>query len=241
MMMAELFAKKSGYCKGKGGSMHIADVELGILGANGIVGGGIPIAVGAGLAAQYLETGHVSVSFFGDGASNQGTFHEALNMAALWKLPVLFVVENNGYGEFTPQLKHQTVTDIASRAAAYEVPGVVVNGNDVVAVYEVASRAIDRARKGEGPSLIECKTFRIRGHFEGDPQVYRPAGEADAWMKRCPIATFESKLMEMDVLSEAGREEIEKAIKEELEEAIKFAEESPHPDPNEVTDDVYTI
>lgn len=240
-MMAELFGKKTGYCKGKGGSMHIADIDLGILGANGIVGGGPPIAAGAALAAQYNDTDNVSICFLGDGASNQGTTHEAMNLAAVWKLPVVFVIENNGYGEFTPQSEHQTLEDVADRASGYGMPGVVVDGNDVMAVYEAASEAVVRARKGEGPTLIECKTFRIRGHFEGDPQTYRPEGEVEEWKKKCPIEKFEAKLMEMKVLSKKKIGEIGANLKKELEEAIKFAEDSPYPDVSEVTTDVYTV
>ena len=239
-MMAELFGRKTGYCKGKGGSMHIADIDLGILGANGIVGGGPPIAVGAGLAVQYNETDNVAICFLGDGASNQGTTHEAMNLAAVWKIPVVFVIENNGYGEFTPQSEHQTLVDVAERAAAYDIPGVVVNGNDVMAVYEAMSKAIDRARKGEGPSLVECKTFRIRGHYEGDPQAYRPEGEVDEWKKKCPIENFEAKLLEMKVLTKEKIDEIGATVKEEMEEAVRFAEESPYPDVSEVLTDVYT-
>jgi len=240
-MMAELFGKKTGYCKGKGGSMHIADIDLGILGANGIVGGGPPIAAGAALAAQYNDTDNVSICFLGDGASNQGTTHEAMNLAAVWKLPVVFVIENNGYGEFTPQSEHQTLEDVAERASAYGIPGVVVDGNDVMAVYEAASEAVVRARKSEGPTLVECKTFRIRGHFEGDPQAYRPEGEVEEWKKKCPIEKLEAKLMEMKVLDKEKIGEIGANIKKELEEAIKFAEDSPYPDVSEVTTDVYTV
>ena len=239
-MMAELFGRKTGYCKGKGGSMHIADIDLGMLGANGIVGGGPPIAVGAALAAQYNETDNVSICFLGDGASNQGTTHEAMNMAAVWKLPVVFVIENNGYGEFTPQSEHQTLTDIADRAAAYDIPGGVVNGNDVMAVYEGVSKAIERARKGEGPSVVECKTFRIRGHYEGDPQAYRPKGEVEEWKKKCPIENFAAKLLEREVLTGEKINEIEAIAKKEMEDAVLFAEESPYPDVSELMTDVYT-
>ena len=239
-MMAELFGRKTGYCKGKGGSMHIADIDLGMLGANGIVGGGPPIAVGAALAAQYNETDNVSICFLGDGASNQGTTHEAMNMAAVWKLPVVFVVENNGYGEFTPQSEHQTLVDIADRAAAYDIPGGVVNGNDVMAVYEGVSKAIERARKGEGPSVVECKTFRIRGHYEGDPQAYRPKGEVEEWKKKCPIENFAAKLLEREVLTGEKINEIEAIAKKEMEDAVLFAEESPYPDVSELMTDVYT-
>ena len=167
-MMAELYGRTTGYCKGKGGSMHIADRDLGILGANGIVGAGQDIAVGAGLAIRYRGTDQVAACFFGDGSTNQGTFHEALNLASVWKLPVIFVCENNHFGISMSQSKHQAIQDIADRAASYGFPGIAVDGNDVMAVYEVAKEAVDRARKGQGPTLIECKTWRWRGHFEGN-------------------------------------------------------------------------
>jgi len=240
LMMAELFGKKTGYCKGKGGSMHIADIELGILGANGIVGGGPPIAAGAALAAQYQGTDSVSICFFGDGASNQGTTHEAMNLAACWKLPLVFVVENNRFGEFTHQSRHQTIEDIADRAAGYDIPGVVVDGNDVTAVFEAASEAVSRARQGKGPTLLECKTYRVHGHFEGDAMAYRDEEEAREWMARDPIDQFQKKLFDKGILTPEKQEEIRSAIERELEEAVRFAEESPFPDPAELTTDVYT-
>ncbi len=241
LMMAELFGKRSGYCKGKGGSMHIADVDLGILGANGIVGGGPPIATGAALAAKYKGTGQVAVCFLGDGASNQGTFHEGVNLASIWKLPAIFVVENNMYGISLPQTRSMRVQDIADRAAAYDIPGFVVDGNDVIAVYEAAGEAIRRAREGEGPALIECKTYRHRGHFEGDPMAYRTREEEEMWKAKDPIARFESKLMEMGVLTEAKAKEINDSIVARVQEAVRFAEESPWPAPEELLQDVYTV
>ncbi len=241
LMMAELFGKRTGYCKGKGGSMHIADVDLGILGANGIVGGGPPIATGAALAAKYKGTDQVAVCFLGDGASNQGTFHEGVNMASIWKLPVIFVVENNMYGISLSQTRSMRVQDIADRAAAYDIPGFVVDGNDVIAVYEAAGEAIQRARAGEGPALIECKTYRYRGHFEGDPMIYRTREEEEMWKAKDPIPRFEAKLMEMGILSEAQAREINERIIAEVEEAVRFAEESPWPAPEEVLEDVYTV
>ena len=241
LMMAELFGKKTGYCKGKGGSMHIADIDLGMLGANGIVGGGPPIAAGAALAAQYQGKDAVTVCFFGDGASNQGTTHEAMNLAACWKLPVIFVVENNQFGEFTHQSKHQTIEDIADRAPGYDMPGVIVEGNDVMAVYEAVSEAVSRAREAKGPSLIECKTYRVKGHFEGDPMAYRDEEEAKEWMAKDPIKQFEKKLLEMGVLIQEKIEELDGTIERELDEAVRFAEESPFPDPSELTQDVYTL
>ncbi len=241
LMMAELFGKRTGYCKGKGGSMHIADVDLGILGANGIVGGGPPIATGAALAAKYRGTDGVAVCFLGDGASNQGTFHEGVNLASIWKLPAIFVVENNMYGISLPQTRSMRVQDIADRAAAYDIPGFVVDGNDVIAVYEAAGEAIQRARAGEGPALIECKTYRYRGHFEGDPMVYRTREEEEMWRAKDPISRFETKLMEMGVLNEAQAREINERILAQVEEAVRFAEESPWPAPEEVLEDVYTV
>jgi pyruvate dehydrogenase E1 component alpha subunit len=239
-MMAELFGKSTGYCKGKGGSMHIADMDLGILGANGIVGGGPPIAAGAALAAQYKGTDAVCVCFFGDGASNQGTTHEAMNLAACWKLPVVFMVENNQFGEFTPQSKHQTIEDVAERAAGYNIPGVIVDGNDVLAVYEAASEAVALARKGGGPSLVECKTYRVRGHFEGDPMAYRDEEQAKEWLAKDPIMRFEEKLMEMGILTQKQIEAMIPDIEKEMEEAVAFAEQSPFPDPSELMTDVYS-
>lgn len=239
-MMAELYGKRTGYCKGKGGSMHIADVDLGILGANGIVGGGPPIASGAAFAIQYKGGDNVVVCFFGDAASNQGTFHEGLNMASIWKLPVIFVCENNFYGISMSQARHQAISDVADRANGYDIPGVVVDGNDVIAVYEAAAEAIKRARAGEGPSLIECKTYRWRGHFEGDPTIYRPKEELDAWMKKDPIPRFEAALIGMGVLDDAQIAAIKKEIGQNVEASVQFAEESAWPEPEDLLTDVYT-
>jgi pyruvate dehydrogenase E1 component alpha subunit len=219
--------------------MHIADVDLGILGANGIVGGGFPIAVGAGFTAKYKGTDHVVACFFGDGASNQGTFHEALNMASIWKLPVVFINENNFYGISLSQRRSMNVPDVAARAAAYNIPGVVVDGNDVLAVYEAVQEAVKRARAGEGPTLIECKTYRHRGHFEGDPTVYRPEEEVQEWKKKDPIPRFEEKLAQMGIMTEEQMKQVRGEITEMIEEAVKFAEESPWPSPEEVLEDVY--
>jgi pyruvate dehydrogenase E1 component alpha subunit len=239
-MMAELYGKRTGYCKGKGGSMHIADVDLGILGANGIVGGGPPIASGAAFGIKYQGGDGVVACFFGDAASNQGTFHEGLNLASVWKLPVIFVCENNGYGISVSQARHQNISDVADRANAYDIPGVVVDGNDVMAVYEAASEAIKRARAGKGPSIIECKTYRWRGHFEGDPTPYRPKSEVDAWMKKDPIPRFEKTLKEMGVLTDAKIDAIKKEIGEKVDASVKFSEESAYPALAEIMDDVYT-
>ncbi len=240
-MMAELFAKRTGTCKGKGGSMHIADLDLGILGANGIVGGGPPIAVGAALASWYRESRQVCACFFGDGASNQGTTHEAMNLASVWRLPVVFVAENNTFGEFTRQSEHQRIESIADRAAGYDMPGVVVDGNDAVAVFEAASEAVARAREGKGPTLLECKTYRIKGHFVGDGESYRTQDEVRLWTdpERDPIARFERKLKDLKILSADKAGEIQRAVQAEIEEAVRFAEESPEPELAELLEDVY--
>ena len=238
-MMAELFAKKTGYNKGKGGSMHIADVGIGILGANGIVGGGIPIAGGAALSAQTRGTDQVAVCFLGDGASNSTRFHEGVNLAACWKLPVAYIIENNQYAESTSITETCRLTNVADRAIAYGIPGVTVDGNDVLAVYEAVAEAVGRARRGEGPSLVECKTYRHHGHFEGDTMTYRTDKEVDEWKKKDPILRFRNKLGEMGVLSKEGAGKIDQEINEEIEQAVKFAQESPLPAPEETLEDVY--
>ncbi len=243
-MMAELFGKRTGYCKGKGGSMHIVDYSLGILGANGIVGAGLPIATGSALAAVVAGKDDVSVCFFGDGASNEGTFHESLNLAAVWKLPVVFVCENNGFGEFTPASTVTSVRDIAQRAQGYGIPGLIVNGNDVVEVYRYASEAAARARAGEGPTLLECKTYRWEGHVVGEQAflgagAYRDPEEVEEWKARCPIIRFQKFAAESGRVSAAELKKIEEETAAELEAAVQFARESPLPDTSEVTEDVY--
>ena len=240
-MMAEILGRATGYCKGKGGSMHIADLDLGMLGANGIVGGGPPIAAGAALASQYKNEDNVTVCFFGDGAANQGTTHEAMNLASCWKLPVIYVNENNGYAISCATENAMCVTDIADRAASYDIPGIVVDGNDVMAIYEVASEAVKRARAGDGPTLIECKTYRLRGHFEGDACVYRETEEPEGWKTRDPIVTIQKKLLEMRVLTPEKVEEIRGTIEQELTDAVEFAEQSPWPELSERFEDVYTV
>lgn len=239
-MMAELYGKKTGYCKGKGGSMHIADFSIGILGANGIVGGGIPIATGAALASQYLEDGKVTVCFFGDGASNQGGFHESLNLASLWKLPVVYVCENNFYAETTPQHEHQPIEDIAVRATSYNMPGVSVDGNDVLSVYREVKRAVDRARKGEDPTLVECKTYRYRGHWEGDPEVYRTKKEVEQWKKKDSIKKYKMYLKENAIATDKELSMLERQVEDEIREAILYGKESPIPDESIALEDVYT-
>src|SRR5437016_4292375 len=236
-MMAELYGRQTGYCKGKGGSMHIADFAIGMLGANGIVAGGISIITGAGLAAQMEGKGGVAVSFFGDGASNAGPFHECLNIAATWKLPMVYVCENNIYAANTAAAKTHALSDVAARAAGYGIPGVVVDGNDIVAVHQAASQAVDRARSGGGPTLIECKTYRWRGHTERPGQAdIRDKGEVEGWVRRDPIARLERQLRDEGELDDAGLAAIEREIMTALEAAIAFAEASPFPTPEQATD-----
>ncbi len=239
-MVAELFGKSTGYCKGKGGSMHIADRDKGILGANGIVGAGQDIAVGAGLSAAYRGTDQVCVCFFGDGSTNQGTFHEALNLAAIWKLPIIFVCENNHYGISMSQSRHQAIKNIADRAKGYGIPGFVIDGNDVMAVNEAANKAIARARKGEGSTLLECKTYRWRGHFEGDPAKYKPAEEQAAWLKKDPIPKFKKYLLDNKIATEQELDALVQQVRKEIAAAIKFAEESPDPALETVAQDIYS-
>jgi pyruvate dehydrogenase E1 component alpha subunit len=241
-MMAELFGKKTGYCKGKGGSMHIADMEIGIMGANGIAGGGLPIAVGAGWSARWRQTDQVAVCFFGDDASNNGTFHESLNLASLHKLPVVFVCENNLYGISTHQISHQPIVDIATRSTSYDMPGVVVDGNDVLDVHQAAFKAVKRARASEGPTLIECKTYRWRGHHEGDPNQggrYRSKDEINEWKEKCPIERFAKKLVREKVATKKKLQNIETAISAEIDQAVVFAQESSFPAADEMFEDVF--
>jgi pyruvate dehydrogenase E1 component alpha subunit len=238
-VMAEILGKRTGYCKGKGGSMHIADFSIGMLGATAVVGAGIPIAVGAGLSIKLRRTDQVVACFFGEGASNQGTFHEGINMAATWKLPVVFVCENNLYAMGTRQSRVMAIENVANRAVAYGIPGVAVNGNDILAVYEAAQNAVERARKGEGPTLIECKTYRHKGHSRVDPAKYRPKEEVEEWLRRDPIKCFKEKLLQTGTLADGEIQQIEKEVLVEVEEAVKFAMESPYPDPEEALEDVY--
>jgi pyruvate dehydrogenase E1 component alpha subunit len=238
-MMAELAARSTGYCRGRGGSLHMADFDLGILGANGIVAGGIPIAVGAALGMAMRREQRVALSFFGDGAVNEGAFHEAANLAGLWKLPVIFFCENNLYGEGTPQSKQAPVADLAVRAEGYGFPGVIVDGQDVLAVYQAVKEAAERARAGEGPTFVEAKTYRYRGHYEGDPQVYRLPGELEAWQARDPIPAFRQALLDEGVLDEAALGQIETGVQAELDEAVAFAKAAPIPQPEEALRGVY--
>jgi pyruvate dehydrogenase E1 component alpha subunit len=239
-MMAELFGRVTGTSRGKGGSMHIADVERGMLGANGIVGAGIPLATGAALSAKLKRTGGVAIAFFGDGATNQGQFHEALNMAANWKLPVVYVVENNGFGEFTPTDFVIPVKDIATRAGSYAMRSDIADGMDFFDVYEKAGEAIAHARAGEGPTLLECKTYRFMGHFVGDPLPYRAKQEAEDWIQnRDPLAHFESQVVEAGLLTSDELREIDLSVAEEIEAAVEAAEAAPEPGLEELLVDVY--
>jgi pyruvate dehydrogenase E1 component alpha subunit len=230
LMMAELFGKRDGYCGGRGGSMHICDFKIGALGANGIVGGGIPIANGAGFSSRYRGTDQVTVCFFGDGASNQGTFHESLNLSALWKLPVIFVCENNRWAEFTPQSESMCIEDISIRARSYGMPGLTVNGSDLFSVMDGARDAITRAREGGGPTLLECKTFRFRGHYEGDPQKYRNEREYREIQLHDPIGNFKNKVYRERLIEKWELEKIEQDVESIIFEAIKYAEKSPYPE-----------
>jgi TPP-dependent pyruvate/acetoin dehydrogenase alpha subunit len=238
-MFAELCGKETGYCRGKGGSMHVVDVGRGILGANGIVGAGLPIATGSGLASKVKKSGEVTLAFFGDGASNNGTFHESINMAAAWKLPVIYLCENNGYGVSVPIQTVTNTPDISARAKGYDIPGVTVDGNDVLAVYEAVKEAVAYARAGHGPSIIECRTYRMRGHFEGDPDTYRPKEITEEWKKKDPIKRFRQFLLEVGV-SQEEIEAVDRASTVEIEAAYAFAMESPYPDVKEVSLDVYS-
>jgi pyruvate dehydrogenase E1 component alpha subunit len=243
-MMAELFGKSTGYCKGKGGSMHIADFGIGMLGACGIVGGGIPMAVGAGLSAKLRGTDQVSVTFFGDGASNEGSFHESINLAAVQKLPVLFVCENNQYGEFTPMEKVTGVRDIALRAAGYGIPGVIVDGTDAIAVHEVAQAAVARARAGEGPTLIEAKTHRKGGHAEGEKAflaggVYRSEEELAQAQAKDPVVLLHKRILEAGIATSNDLEELDQTITQAVVESVAYARQSPDPKPESIYEDMW--
>ena len=241
-MMAELMGKATGYCKGRGGSMHISNLDVGMLGANGIVGAGAPIAVGAGFANKYSDNGNVAAAFFGDGSTNIGAFHEAANMACALQLPVLFICENNEYGEFTARKDTMAITDIVDRAAGYGMPGVIVDGMDVIAVHEAAVEAAARARRGEGPSLIEAKTYRFYNHHgvQNLGLKYRTDDEVAVWKERDPIFTFEDRLIEAGTATRADFDGIWEELRADIETAIQFAEDSPLPDPEAVLDDVYS-
>jgi pyruvate dehydrogenase E1 component alpha subunit len=239
-MMAELFGKRIGYCKGKGGSMHIADFSVGMLGANGVVGGGFPIAVGAGITAWMKKTDQLAVCFFGDGASNRGTFHEALNLAALWKLPVLFVNENNQYASTTPVSCGVSASRISDRAVGYGIEGYTIDGNNVIEVYNTAQSLIQRIRSGKGPMLLECRTYRVKGHYVGDPEKYRKKEEVKHQMEvNDPIRRYTTFLLETSVATQKEIDSLWEDAKKEVEEAVQFAEQSPPPSPQEATEDLF--
>ncbi|WCK56634.1 thiamine pyrophosphate-dependent dehydrogenase E1 component subunit alpha [Aneurinibacillus sp. Ricciae_BoGa-3] len=239
-MMAEIYGKVTGLCKGKGGSMHIADLDKGMLGANGIVGGGFPLACGSALTAKYKKTRNVSVCFFGDGANNHGTFHEGINLAAIWNLPVVFVAENNGYAEATPFTYASSCKSIVDRAIGYNIPGIQVDGKDVLAVYQAAEEAVQRARRGEGPTLIECVTYRNYGHFEGDAQKYKPEQEKKQHLQqKDAIALFKKYLLKQQLMAEQELILLESSVEQAVFEAVKFSEESPYPNDSELLTDVY--
>lgn len=239
LMMAELRGKETGYCRGRGGSMHIADLDTGNLGANGIVGGGIPIATGAALAIKKQRRDQVVMCFFGDGAMQQGSFHEAVNFASVFKLPVVFLCENNQYAMSMPVEKGLGSNDIVARAAAYGMLGVSVDGNDVLAVYEAAKEAVERARSGGGPSIVETRTYRTRGHSKSDANRYRTRQEIEQWRQRCPIMRFERWLEAEGVLGPDNFEAIKAEVLKEIEDAIEFAEGEPDPDPAQLAEGVY--
>ena len=241
-MYAELFGKVTGYCRGRGGSMHINDLSISMLGANGIVGGGIPHAVGAALAATYRGEDSVGVSFFGDGASNIGAFHESANLAAVLKLPVLFVCENNGYAEYTPAAKHMLLENVADRAASYGMPGEIVDGMDAVAVYRASLRLVERARAGDGPALLEAKTYRYYDHqgVKGLRIKYREQEEIDDWKTRDAITALEVRLVEAGIASADELEAVWTDTRQEVEEAIEYGDKSPYPDPADLLENVYT-
>ncbi|MFH1481319.1 MAG: thiamine pyrophosphate-dependent dehydrogenase E1 component subunit alpha [Pseudomonadota bacterium] len=238
-MMAELFGRADGYCKGRGGSMHIAHAGIGVLGANGIVGGGLPIAAGAAFSAQYRGTDQIAVCLFGDGATNEGTFHESLNLAAVWKLPVVFVCENNGWANFTCQGDSICLEDIANRAQSYGMPGQTVDGINVLDVMEAAREAIERARSGGGPTLLEVKTQRWHGHYEGDSQKYRNEEELKSARSQDPVEFFRNHVLKEKLLDEGALEKIDQELVAELDEAVKYAENSPIPGYDNETQQVY--
>jgi len=238
-MAAELYGRTTGYCKGKGGSMHIADFSIGVLGANGVVGGGLPIAVGAGLGVKMKKTDQVVVAFFGDGASNTGAFHESLNFASVYKLPIVFVVENNQFASTVRTKDTTSVENISDRAVGYGIPGITIDGNDVVTVYETAKEIIKRARESGGPSLLEVKTYRIKGHFVGDPELYRDKKEVEEFWLNEPIKRFKKKLVELKMLNEIEKEKIWEDSEKKVKEAVKFAKESPMPSSEDALTDLF--
>jgi pyruvate dehydrogenase E1 component alpha subunit len=239
LMMAEFFGKAIGYCRGRGGSMHIADVDGGNLGANGVVGGGIPLAPGVGLSLKMQNPDKVCLTFFGDGAANEGAFHESLNLSAIWKLPVVYVCENNQYGMSMSVKRACSVERISQRAVSYNIPGATVDGNDLLAVYQAVKEAVERARAGEGPSLIENVTYRWRGHSKSDRQRYRTREEVKEWQARDPITRLRAKLLEAGLFSEAKLDQVSAEAQQIIEDSVAFAEAAAEPDPATIMEGVY--
>jgi len=239
LMMAEFQGKETGYCRGRGGSMHIADMQGRNLGANGVVGGGIPLAVGVGLSLQMRATGEVVMCFFGDGAANQGAFHEALNMAAIWCLPVVYICENNQYGMSMSTQRALNIDRVSQRADSYGIAGLTVDGNDVIAVYEAASEAVERARTGGGPTLVECMTYRWKGHSKSDQELYRTKEEIAAWKKKDPIKRFRELLVSEETIDEEDAAAIEEEARRTIAAALEFAKSSPEPDVETILEGVY--
>lgn len=239
LMMAELLGKKTGYCKGKGGSMHIADISLGILGANGIVGGGIAIATGAALAIKKMKTGQVILCFFGDGATNQGVFHESLNMASIWGLPIVYIIENNKYGMGFPVSKAVNIDKLSKRACSYGIQGYTVDGNDVVGVYKTTSKLVGEVRSGKGPIILECETYRWKGHSRMDAERYRTKKEVESWKKKCPIKRHKKYLLKNNIAAQTEIKDIEEKVRADIAYASKFAQETSFPSPEDALEDVY--
>ncbi|MBC3795887.1 pyruvate dehydrogenase [Acetobacterium tundrae] len=239
MMMAELLGKSTGYCKGKGGSLHIADVENGNIGANGIVGGGFTLSCGAALTQKYKKTGKVVLCFAGDGATNEGSFHEALNLASVWKLPIVFLIENNLYGMSMPVSKHMNIENISDRSASYNIPGLTIDGTDFLEIYDVMTKSLRYARAGRGPVLVEAKTYRYNGHSSSDAQVYRNKEEVQKWQKKDPLIRFVNYLHENRVFTDKQIQTIEDEAKTSIEHAVEFAMESPEPEITTVLEDIY--
>jgi len=239
LMMAELLGKATGYCKGKGGSMHIADISLGNLGANAIVGGGIPIATGAALAIEKMKTNQVVLCFFGDGATNQGVFHESVNMASIWNLPIIYIIENNKYGMGFPIEKAVNIDKLSKRACAYGLEGITIEGNDVIGIYKTTNKLLEKIRNGSAPVILECMTYRWKGHSKMDAELYRTKEEVAAWKKKCPIIKYKKHLINEAILKPVEIKNIEKDVQIRITEAAKFAKDSPFPDPEDALKDVY--
>ncbi|MCL5070425.1 MAG: thiamine pyrophosphate-dependent dehydrogenase E1 component subunit alpha [Actinobacteria bacterium] len=237
---AELYAKKTGCCKGRGGSMHIADMSIGVLSANGIVGGGIPIATGAAFGCDTLKEDRIVVSFFGDGASDEGAFHESLNLASIWNLPIIYLCENNLYAMSNPMNKHMNIENIAERAKSYGIPGIIVDGMNVLEVYEKMHKVVDDVRNGKGPVLVEAKTYRLCGHADGDVEAYRTSEEVCAWAEKDPIITLETKMLKEEIFKKEDIDKIKKNVSVEIEQAIDFARKSPEPLKEESMDYIFS-